>query len=135
MSVVAFPGKNSTGSAARLLASDSMHLIPFQPTQTCVRLEAGVVRGERDLYAVLARAGQTLSVELKDAEHNTAFSIFPPGTQISCAAERPECIGPTLTGESDSRHWSGRVPMTGPYFIGVASTWGNAAYQLSVSLR
>ncbi len=137
MPVLAFSDRGTWARNAGFDAGSGLELIPLGPARASAAVSGGVVRGERNLYSVVARAGQTLSVEIEAAEDNAAFEIYTPAARISRIAAKPECYGETLTdrGDNDSRSWSGRLAATGPYLIAVGPTRGNAAYELSVSLR
>jgi hypothetical protein len=111
--------------------------ISLSAGRDCAALEGGVVRGERKLYAIVARSGQTLSVALDSVESNASLEIYTPEARVTRGAAAHECHGPTLTADdrSDTHSWRGRLPATGPYLIAVGPTRGNATYALNVSLR
>jgi len=43
-------------------------------------VQESVIRGERDIYYITAKAGQTLEVSISAVEQNAVFSVFQPGT-------------------------------------------------------
>jgi hypothetical protein len=105
-------------------------LIPLWPGQREAVVEGGVVRGGRDLFAVMARAGQVLSASVQATEDNAAFEVFaPPG------AGGPAMAGPALTGDDGGlQRWTGMACATGAYLISVGPTRGNATYRLRLCL-
>lgn len=98
---------------ARLIA-----LLPGQPEAV---VEGAVLRGERALFTVVARAGQRLSVVLDAAEDNAVLRVHPPG--------RP----PGHPGVA-RRIWTGTVAASGPWLIEVGPLRGNATYRLRLGL-
>ncbi len=126
-----WPRATSAGAPAR------PRVIPLGPGGRSAAVEGSVVRGERDLYAVMARAGQLLSFEVEAAEDNAALEIFAPGVRVRQGACGPEFKGATLTGNQagdDPRAWTGRAPLTGAYLVAIGPTRGNAAYELKLTL-
>ena len=118
-------------------ASGRPRVIPLGPGDRSAAVEGSVVRGERDLYAVMARAGQRLSVEVEAAEDNAALEVFAPGVRVRQGACGPEFKGAPLTGDgagTPPRAWTGRAPLTGAYLVAVGPTRGNAAYELKLTL-
>src|SRR5688572_25140098 len=105
-------------------------VIALGPGDRSAAVEGSVVRGERDLYAVVARAGQLLAVEVEAAEGNAALEVFAPGVRVRQGACGPEFNGASLAGgdAGDPRAWRGRAPLTGAYLVAVGPTRGNAAY-------
>lgn len=115
-------------------AEGAARLIPLRPGEGTATVRGQVVRGGRDLFAVLARAGQVLSVALDAPEDNAALEVFAPGTSIRPGTDGHDLVGPALTDAlaGDQRAWEGRAPATGPYLIAVGPIRGNAAYRLSL---
>ena len=122
-----------------LLALAVLSLAPARPalagTSAAIQVEPGaagalvtgaVIRGERDVYRLAAKAGQTLHVEIVSVEENAAFQIFLPGKGNK-----------TLPGAGetdDAAKWNGTLPKTGAYRIVVGAARGNAEYTLRVDL-
>jgi hypothetical protein len=94
-------------------------------------IEQSVIRGERDVYALVAGAGQYLSVHISAIENNAVFDLYTPGTK-----ENPdnEFVGKMLPGATESRSFIGQLPAAGKYLIVVGGTRGNASYTLNISV-
>lgn len=136
MQIVAFAPARSWSRDACFGTGNGPILIPLSPDRDHAAYEGGVVRGERDLYALVARSGQMLNVALRSAEDNAGLAIYTPEARLTRAGARPDCMGPTLTeaGEPETACWSGCLPTSGPYLIAVSPIRGNATYALDVSL-
>jgi hypothetical protein len=137
MSVLPFASPRTWPRGTAFDDDAGLTLIPLALGRESAAIEGGVVRGERKLYAIVARSGQTLSVALDSVESNASLEIYTPEARVTRGAAAHECHGPTLTrdDQTDTRSWRGRLPATGPYLIAVGPTRGNATYELNVSLR
>jgi hypothetical protein len=113
--------------------------IRFSPGSNSTVIEQSVIRGERDLYYLTAKAGQTLAVNLTALEHNAVFAIYPPGYAVTSGEDGfIEITGASLAkaGEShDATAWQGPLPVSGKYLIAVGGTRGNATYKLKITIR
>jgi hypothetical protein len=136
MQVLAFAPSGARIIGDPYLEGGRTRFIPLAPGQKSVTVEDGVLRGERNLYSIIARAGQIIAVNVEAVEENAAFDVYEPGVRICCREFGIEPIGRALTGtsEADLQRWMARAPMTGPYLIAVGPTRGNATYKLRVSL-
>lgn len=136
MELLPFAPPNNWPRPASTDAPTRPRVIPIGPGGRSAAVEGSVVRGERDLYAVMARAGQLLPVEVEAAEDNAAFEVFAPGCRVRQSASGPEFNGEPLTGDhaGDPRAWTGRAPLTGAYLVAVGPTRGNAVYELKLTL-
>lgn len=121
-----------------------MSVITFEPGTTRTKMNGQMVPGGRDLYYVLAKAGQTLNVSIASAPAGIAFQVYGPDTAIARAADgSPLVQGRTLpnAGPNDNAQaWIGAIPRDGNYLItvGAADTGGPVAltsYTLAVSLQ
>lgn len=88
-----------------------------------VTVRGAVVRGDRDRFAVHARAGQRLTVRITALERNAVFQLIGPNRHFLPGAGEGE----------DAVRWHGRLPTTGDYTVLVGGTRGNAAYTLTIS--
>jgi hypothetical protein len=114
----------------------SPELIAFRPGQSITLVQGGVLRGERGLYTVVARAGQTLSIAVEDTEGNAVFELYEPGARVRSGGFGVEVEGDLLTKPgADVDCWTGELPKTGPYLIAVGTIRGNAGYRLSLCLE
>ena len=107
-------------------AQDTPRRIRFARGSSSAAVEGAVVRGERAVYLVGARAGQQMRVRVTSPEENAVFQLHAPGR------------GGMLRGAGetdDATAWSGALPSTGDYRIVVGGTRGNAEYRLTVSIR
>lgn len=113
--------------------------VKFTPGSNSTLIEGSVVRGERDQYLLIAKAGQKMEVSITAVEKNAAFSIYQPGYKTSKGEYGIlEISGATLqgTGESeDATAWKGVLPKSGKYLIVVGGTRGNATYKLKITIR
>jgi hypothetical protein len=99
--------------------------INFDPGATSAVRQWSVVRGDRDVYSLNARAGQQMVISISSLEGNAVFQICLPsgGQALPGAGERDDATG-----------WSGVLPMSGDYMIVVGGTRGNASYRLEVAI-
>ena len=121
--------------------ADSRPLMP-KPIQFAVgkssgKVAGGVIRGDRDVYSLDARAGQKMTVTLSSVESNAVFQIYAPGAKATRGDDGiVEFSGKMLPGaDGDTTNWSGRLPANGAYLIEVGGTRGNATYELTVSIE
>lgn len=136
MTVLAFA---PPGARLRVPPPSDLHppeLIAFRPGQTTAAVPGGVVRGDRDLYAVVARAGQRLSVAIEEPEGNAALALYEPGVHVVQGPSGIEFHGHSMTelDGADTDCWAGELPTTGPYLIAVGATRGNATYRMILHL-
>jgi hypothetical protein len=98
-----------------------------------------VVRPERSLYSVNAKAGQTMTVTLTTPDGNAVFQIYEPGTTIGRDNDGLlEFHGQALHGAAageDATRWSDRLPKSGTYLIVVGSTRGSARFSMDVKIE
>lgn len=115
----------SWGSAAQVQAGVNQE-IRFARGASSATLEGGVIRGERDVYTLVARKGQRMTVTVTSVEDNAVFQIYPPGSE--------EGLSGAADGE-DAKRWSGALPASGRYRIVVGGTRGNCTYTLKVGIK
>ena len=98
-----------------------------------------VLRGERSLYSVNAKAGQTMTVTLTTPDGNAVFQLYEPGTTVGRDNDGAlEFHGEALHGAADGEdatRWSDRLPKSGTYLIVVGSTRGNARFSMDVKIE
>ena len=121
-----------------------MSVITFEPGTTQTKMNGQMVPGGRDLYYVLAKAGQTLNVSVASAAAGIAFQVYVPDTVVARGADGSPLIqGKTLpnAGAADNAQaWIGAIPRDGNYLItvGAADSGGPTVltpYTLTVSLQ
>lgn len=83
-------------------------------------LENSVVRGDRDLYALGARGGQAMTLDIVSLEANAVFDVISPSGYVLVRGGTNENI---------------LLPQTGDYQIIVGGTRGNATYTLNVAIE
>lgn len=90
----------------------------------------GMVQGRQTIdYQLRAKAGQTMTVELKSANAGLAFNVLPPGSKDVAI---PDAIG--------LQSWTGALPADGAYTIrtylprSAARRGEKAAYALTVGI-
>ena len=101
-------------------------------------VQGSVARGERALYSLSARAGQTLTAHITAVEANAVFQLYPPGARPVQRDGMLEVDGSALPGAADgedARSWQGQLPASGTYLFVVGGTRGIASYRLSVTVR
>lgn len=109
--------------------------IRFSQGASAATVENAVVRGDRDIYRVTAKAGQVMRVRITSIENNVVFQVYGPGAAYRQADGIWEFSGPALPGAGeldDATAWMGRLRSDGSYLIVVGGTRGNAGYRLSV---
>jgi hypothetical protein len=135
MNVVAFAPVDARLRVPLSAGLDDPELIAFPPGQRSAAVAGGVVRTERDLYVIVVRAGQRLSLSIDDPEGNAAFALYEPGASIRHGAYGIEVDGLPLTeGAGMVDCWSGEAHRTGPYLVVVGAVRGNASYILRACL-
>ncbi|MFC7475982.1 hypothetical protein ACFQS7_16540 [Dankookia sp. GCM10030260] len=112
--------------------------IRFAPGTSSGEVSGGIERGGRAIYALGARAGQTLRLRVTAVEQNAAVQIWLPGAVLPAEDPMGDITGETLPGAGegqDASAWSGRLPRSGRYLVVVGSTRGGAAYTLRVEIH
>ena len=97
-----------------------------------------VLRGDRALYTLDARAGQTLTARIAATEGNAVFQLYVPGARPVRRDGMVMVEGTTLPGAGegqDTHTWGGTLPVSGSYLFVVGGTRGNTSYRLSVMVR
>jgi len=115
----------AVGGSAR--ADDGKKPIRFAPGATSAELSGSVLRGERDLYAIEARRGQTMTLHISAPEKNAVFQLYRPGAKLTPGESGSDVTGDTLPGageEDDATRWTGKLPQTGRYLIVVGARGG-----------
>ncbi len=119
-------------------AAPPVEPIRFAHGASSTEIRGAVIRGERALYSLSARAGQHLSLRVTALESNAAVQIYVPGAKPEMRHSMLEIAGTALPGAGegdDATRWTGRLPETGTYLLVVGPTRGNATYRLTVAIR
>lgn len=109
--------------------------IQFKPNTTQAEVKGSVVRGDRDLYTLVARKGQRMHVHITSLEKNAVMQIYAPGWK---KAKQGAITGKTLRGAGetdDATAFAGTLPANGTYLFVVGGTRGNATYTLSLRVK
>jgi hypothetical protein len=112
--------------------------IRFSAGSNSATVSQSVIRGDRDLYSITAKAGQTMEISITSKEDNAVFAIFQPGSKPVKEDGITEVKGtalPKAGDKDDARSWSGKLPESGKYWIIVGGTRGNATYKLKVTIK
>lgn len=111
---------------ASLASADGVRKrIRFTKGKHSAVVSGSVVRGERDVYTVGAKAGQMMTPKITSPEKNVVFQVEDAGGAF-----------PPDTGEGDdATDWTGDIPSNGDFKITVGGTRGNASYKMSVTTR
>lgn len=96
--------------------------IIFPRGQTSTTVKGRVVRMDSDIYTVSARENQRMTVSITSIENNASFYVYSSDEK-------------SLSGSTDVKKWSEKLPTTGDYIIEVGATRGNATYKLNVSIK
>jgi hypothetical protein len=120
-----------------------MTTVTFPAGSTTSTLAGQLAPGGRNVYYVLAKAGQTLMVSIMPAASGATFQVFRADAALARGSDgMPVVTGGTLpdAGPSDNaKAWIGAIPRDGNYLILV--TMGGAVgapaapYNLTVSLQ
>ena len=103
-----------------LIAAGVKKRIQFPRGESSTKLSGAVVRGDRDVYTLGAKADQTMNLSISSTEANAVFKLVDPN-------------GNTLA--EDVTTWSDTLPLSGDYQVYVGGTRGNASYTLQVSIN
>ncbi|WP_295440611.1 hypothetical protein [uncultured Thiodictyon sp.] len=121
------------------LHAEGVHkTIHFPRGQSATTVSDSVVRGDRDLYDITAKAGQTMTVKISSVENNAVFTLYQPGYRATTEDGIATINGATLDGAGegdDAMRWQGTLPASGTYLIEVGGTRGNATYKLTVGIK
>ncbi|MCZ6773972.1 MAG: hypothetical protein O7G83_18595 [Proteobacteria bacterium] len=91
--------------------------VAFLPGEYGTFFSGALVRGERAVYLLDAKAGQSLVLDITSLEDNAVYDVFgPSGTMLAV-----EATGGAIL-----------LPESGDYSIIVGGTRGNASYDLEV---
>jgi hypothetical protein len=116
-------------------AAEAIH---FARGTSSAEVQGAVVRGERALYTLEARAGQRLTLHIVALENNAVFQVYAPGARPETRDYGLEIVGQALTGAGegdDATRWTGTLPRSGAYLVVVGATRGNANYRLTVAIH
>lgn len=94
--------------------------IRFEKGALGTTVVGAVIRGDRDVYVLRAKAGQEMTLSIGAIEDNAVFDVLSPG-ETWLAEERQDAV---MT-----------LPETGAYKVVVGGTRGNASYTLNVMIR
>jgi len=126
------------GLSASTHAAGVAKEIHFAKGRAAATVAGAVIRGERDLYRLSAKKGQSLEVSISAVEDNAVFAIYKPGATVEVKDGFTDVSGAALAKASetdDAKSWKGHLPASGKYLIVVGGTRGNAEYQLKVTIH
>lgn len=114
-------------SAGTVSAADKP-AIQFAPGKTSATATGEIMGMDRDIYPIVAKAGQTMRVEVKNRYKLVLFRIQLPGTE--------EKYLPKAGEEDDATSWQGKLPVDGKYLIVVGAMRGkDTKYTLQVEIK
>jgi len=96
--------------------------IHFMKGKSFASLNGALLSGEKQLYALSARAGQVMNVKLFAVADNGIVQIIGPDKQYLLGARETD----------GAKQWSGLLPVTGKYTIVVDGRRGDIAFSLNV---
>lgn len=111
----------SSGHAAEIAKN-----ISFERGKSSATIAGSVIRRDRDVYTLTAKAGQVVSVHVSALENNVAFQVFEAG-------KRDAVVG--AQDGDDATHWRVHLQKSGAIRIVVGGIRGNAIYRLDVSIK
>lgn len=104
-----------------------MKPISFAQGASSASIKGDIQGMDRDTYPITAKAGQTMSVAVKNKLKLVLFRIQMPGTK--------EKYLPKAGEEDDATEWHGVLPVSGTYTIVVGAMRGNdTKYTLDVQI-
>ncbi len=118
-----YPSEQSGARADILLAQSArVRRLQFARGSNSITVRDSVVRGERNVYVLRARANQTMRVNITSSESQggAIFDIISPDGVIL---------------ENGAATFEEPLPVTGNYRIVVGGSRGNASYALNVSIK
>lgn len=122
--VVLLIGLSCVGTASAL----DKPAIQFAPGKTSVAVTGEIMGMDRDVYPIVAKAGQTMRVEVKNRFKLVLFRIQLPGAD--------EKYLPKAGEEDDATVWQGKLPVDGTYLIVVGAMRGkDTKYTLKVEIK
>ncbi|WP_299452409.1 hypothetical protein [uncultured Microscilla sp.] len=102
-----------------------MKVVQFKKGTQGASYQDAVIRGERMVYVLGARKGQTMIVKVWAKEKNVVFQIRHRKTK--------KYLPDTEPGKG-ARTWTGALPYSGNYEVIVGGTRGNASYNISFTI-
>lgn len=126
------------GTSEPARSAQAAEPVRFAHGASSAEVSGAVIRGERALYSVEARAGQRMSLRIAALENNAVFQVYAPGAEPRTGDFALEVAGNTLPGAGegeDTTRWTGVLPQSGTYLLVVGPTRGNATYRLNVEIR
>lgn len=112
--------EQASTTSQTLIAAGVRKRIRFPKGESSATVSGAVVRGDRDVYTLGAKADQTMNLSISSTEANAVFKLVDPN-------------GNTLA--EDVTSWSDTLPLSGEYQVYVGGTRGNASYTLQVSIN
>lgn len=101
--------------------------IQFAPGANSVSIKGDIQGMDRDTYPITAKAGQKMSVTVKNKQKLVLFRIQMPGNE--------EKYLPKAGEDDDATEWKGVLPASGAYTIIVGAMKGNdTKYVLTVQI-
>ncbi len=123
---VATTPSNSTGFTLYIEITPAISNMPqriqFAPGTTSATVNGNIAGGGYKYYMLQARAGQTMSVDLRSMLGNAGLTIYRPD-------------GDVLAGTNQGVHsWSGTLPLSGDYLMRVEAPQDNIRFSLTVAI-
>lgn len=112
--------------ASSAYSADHEKSISFPSGTNSVEMDVTVMKGDRDVYLVNVRSGQSISVWTLAPEDSATFSVYEP------KAENPV---PGTEKGNDATGWTGTATKSGEYKIVVEGTKDSVSYKFHVSLK
>ncbi|OCP09637.1 hypothetical protein BC374_03585 [Ensifer sp. LC13] len=125
------------------MAEDTLRTIKFLAGHTSVAIHDDLVERDSHIFVFAAEAGQEANIQVKSLEENADLTIYQPPSKIEHDADGLDVDGEILQGGKPvpgldpgaTRHWQGKLPASGSYYIELVSDRGNVTYDLTVSIK
>lgn len=123
-----------------------LRTVKFAPGKTSATFEQSLERGSADAYRFDAKAGQAADIRITSIESNASFVVYLPPSKATASPDGSgyDIDGAKLMGGDKTsppldagaqKHWHGKLPATGTYYIEVSTDQGNASYKLNVAIK
>lgn len=120
-----------------------MTAITFAAGSTTSTLAGQIAPGSRNVYFVLAKAGQNLSISVASPNPGITFQVYPPEATLEKGADGVAIVAgralPDVGPSDNAKAWIGALPREGNYLILVTLGAGTATapfpYSLTVALQ
>lgn len=116
--------QNESGLEAEDLTASAKNVktqqVNFEPGKSGTTVKGAVVRGDRDVYTLIAQSGQQMDLNITSLEDNAVFDVVAPSGLILGTEMQQKKVF---------------LPHTGEYSVIVGGTRGNVIYDLAIAIK